>query len=252
MRAVTIAYLDHAASTDLGRRYKQALLRALGLEEGLTVLDVGCGPGTDLPALAAAVGERGTVIGVDLEPAMLQRARERTHSLPQVQIRAGDAHALPVADGSVDRARTDRVLQHVDDPAGVVAQLRRVLRPGGLVALAEPDWATLVIDAEDSATSRAYTDYVTTHVVRNAIIGRQLGRRLGEAGFVVESIDATTAVFRDYASAEAILKMPSVAERGWRAGALDETAARAWLADLAQGPFLAAFTFFTAIGRVAS
>jgi hypothetical protein len=46
--------------------------------------------------------------------------------------------------------------------------------------------------------------------------------------------------------------MPSVAQRVWQAGALDEQAARAWLADLTNGPFLAAVTFFTAIGRVPS
>jgi ubiquinone/menaquinone biosynthesis C-methylase UbiE len=247
-----VAYLDGAAASDVGRQYKQGLLGALQLAGGHVVLDVGCGPGTDLPALAGAVGRTGTVIGLDQDRGMLCAARQRTEAHPQVEIWAGDAHALPLRDASVDRARADRVLQHVVDPAKAVAELRRVLRPDGLVALAEPDWDTLAIGGADTTTSRAYTHYVATRVVRNATIGRHLGRLLHNAGFVVESVAATVALFHDYHCAETILRMPAVAERAWRAGALDEQAARAWLADLATGPFLAALTFFTTIGRVPS
>ncbi len=245
-----IAYLDRAAASDVGRRYKADLLDALALAEGLTVLDVGCGPGTDLSALASAVGPTGTVLGVDRDPAMLAAARGRLAPYPRIWLHHGDAHALPLADASVDRARADRVLQHLTVPARAVAELRRVLRPGGLVALAEPDWDTLAIAATDQTVSRGYTRYVATDVVRNATIGRLLGRLLHGAGFEVTSADAGVAVFRDYATAEVVLKMPAVVERACRAGALDERAAAAWLADLADGPFLAAFTFFTAVGRV--
>ncbi|MEV8511540.1 methyltransferase domain-containing protein [Dactylosporangium sp. NPDC051484] len=245
-----IAYLEHAAASDIGRRYKHDLLAALDVRPGNAVLDVGCGPGTDLPALASAVGDAGTVIGVDHDPAMLEQARQRIAAHPRVEVRAGDAHALPLDDASIDRARADRVLQHLADPARALAELRRVVRPGGRVALAEPDWDTLVIDDADVAISRAYTRYITTSVVRNAAIGRQLARLLGGAGFEIESVDAAVILFRDYRTADAILRMPSVAQRAWQAGALDERAGRAWLARLTGGPFLASFTFFTAIGRV--
>ncbi|MEJ3744435.1 methyltransferase domain-containing protein [Actinomycetes bacterium KLBMP 9797] len=245
-----ITYLDRAAASDAGRRYKNDLLAALDVRSGDVVLDVGCGPGTDLGALADAVGTDGTdgtVIGVDIDPAMLDRARRRTADRSTVEIRAGDAHALPLPDASVDRARVDRVLMHLADPPRVLAELRRVVRPGGRVALAEPDWHTLVIDDVDTATSTAYTDYVTTAVVRNAAIGRRLGRLLADAGFA-PSVRATAVGYDDYVTAEAVLRMPAVAERGWRSGALDEHATRAWLDRLARGPFLAAFTLFTAIG----
>ncbi|WP_328376378.1 methyltransferase domain-containing protein [Micromonospora zamorensis] len=245
-----IAYLDQAAASDPGRQYKQQLLTALDLRPGHVVLDVGCGPGTDLPALAAAVEDRGAVIGIDHDPAMLEQAQQRTAAHTNITVRAGDAHALPLENASIDRARTDRVLQHLTDPRQALAELRRVVRPGGLVALAEPDWDTLAIDSTDTATSRAYTHYVTSKVVRNAAIGRQLGRLLNDVGFEVASIEATVATFHDYQAAEAILRMPAVAQRAWQSGALDENTARTWLTSLTNGPFLAAFTFFTAIGRV--
>ncbi|MEV4410333.1 methyltransferase domain-containing protein [Catellatospora sp. NPDC049609] len=245
-----IAYLDRAAGSDAGRSYKRELLAALDLRPGHTVVDVGCGPGTDLPALAAAVGAGGSVVGVDHDPGMVEQARTRTAAHPCVTIRVGDAHALPLDDAVADRARSDRVLQHLADPAAAVRELRRVLRPGGLVTLAEPDWDTLAIDAADLATSRAYTRFIVSEVVRNACVGRGLARLLHEAGFVVESVAARAVLFRDHDSAEAILRMPAVARRAWQAGALDEPAARAWLAGLEQGPFLAAVTFFTVVGRV--
>jgi ubiquinone/menaquinone biosynthesis C-methylase UbiE len=245
-----IDYLLQAAATDAGREYKDRLLSALDLRPGHRVLDVGCGPGTDLPALAEAVGATGSVIGIDHDPAMVDQALSRTAGYPCVSISVGDAQRLDLDDASVDRARADRVLQHLVDPAAALVQLRRVLRPGGLVALAEPDWATLVIDDFDTATSRAYTDYVTTAVVRNATIGRQLARLLDGAGFDVASVDARVNLFRDRHGAEGILRISSVARRAWEAGALDEGAARAWLTRLATGTFIAAFTFFTAIGQV--
>ena len=64
---------------------------------------------------------------------------------PNVELGAGDVHALPLADGSMDRAKVDRVLQHVQNPAKALAEARRVLRPGGLLCMAEPDWDTLVV-----------------------------------------------------------------------------------------------------------
>lgn len=97
-----------AAATDVGRLYKRQLVDLLDVREGHTVLDAGCGPGTDLPTLAERVGATGTVVGVDRDPAMLAQARERTRELPRVEIREGDVLDLPVDRGTVDRRTTRR------------------------------------------------------------------------------------------------------------------------------------------------
>jgi SAM-dependent methyltransferase len=247
-----IRYLVDAAASTPGQQYKGRILRRLELRAGLTVLDVGCGPGVDLPAMAAAVGDTGRVIGVDHDPVMADEARRRTGQDGRIEIRLGDAHELPVADASVDRARLDRVLMHVADPAAAVAQLRRVVRPGGLIALAEPDWDTLVVGDVDLEMSRAYTRYVATRVIRNGAIGRQLPRLAVEAGFVLRSVAPTVVAFDDFAAANEILKVPSVAQRAVRAGALAEEPALRWLDRLAVGPFVAAFTLFTVIAEVSA
>jgi ubiquinone/menaquinone biosynthesis C-methylase UbiE len=245
-----IAYLDRAAASDAGRAYKARVLELLSAGRGQVALDVGCGTGADLGELAQAVGPAGAVIGVDHDPVMVAEAARRYAGVSYLDIRAGDAHQLPVADHSVDRVRIDRVLQHVSDPAAVLAQVRRVLRPGGLVALADNDWDTLVVDDVDTGTSRAYTRYVATEVVRNATIGRQLARLADGAGLTVREVVAQPVVFTDHAAADAILRFAYVAARAVAEGFLAEDAANAWLDRLAAGrTFLATFTFFIVLAE---
>jgi ubiquinone/menaquinone biosynthesis C-methylase UbiE len=242
-----IAYLDRAAASNPGAAYKARVLSLLNPTEGQVALDIGCGPGTDLGPVVDAVGSNGRVIGVDHDPTMLAEAARRH---PSADLRAGDAHQLPVDPSSVDRIRIDRVLQHLTDAAAALREVARVLRPGGLVALADNDWDTLVIDGSDLGTSRAYTAYVSTRVVRNATIGRQLARLAHNAGLTVRAVEAIPVVFTNYADADAIFKFEAVAGRAVADGALASGSAQAWLTDLRTAPtFLTALTFFIVVAE---
>ncbi|MBT3154455.1 methyltransferase domain-containing protein [Streptomyces sp. CHD11] len=241
------SYMLRAAASDAGRAYKQRLLELLDVQTGHTVLDVGCGPGTDLPALAERAGDTGTVIGVDRDPTMLAQARSRTAGLRPVEIREGDAHALPVEAGSVDRARIDRVLMHVTEPLDVLTELHRATRPGARIALAEPDWDTLIVDAEDLGTSRAFTRYTTAEVVRHATVGRRLARLAGEAGLRVESVDAVTPVFLDFPEADHTLGLGRNLQKAIDGGHIDRSRGRDWFAGLSRGPFYASFTLISVV-----
>ena len=241
------SYMLRAASEDAGRAYKQRLLDLLDLRPGHTVLDVGCGPGTDLPALAERVGAEGRVIGVDQDPAMLATARRRTAALSAVEIREADAHALPVGAGTVDRAKIDRVLMHVRSPADVLAQLHTATRPGALVGLVEPDWDTLAVDAEDLETSRAFTRYTTERVVRHATVGRRLARLAVKAGFRVETTFATTPVFTDFEQGDHTLGLGRNMQQAIAEGHIDRARGEAWFAGLASGTFYASFTLVTVV-----
>ncbi|MFG2030503.1 methyltransferase domain-containing protein [Streptomyces sp. NPDC048825] len=235
------------AADGAGRGYKQQLIDLLNISPGQTVLDAGCGPGADLPTLAERVGELGTVIGVDRDPVMLARARERTSELPGVELREGDVHTLPVDPGSVDRAKIDRVLMHVAQPGDVLAQLHPVTRPGAVVGLVEPDWDTLVVDAEDLETSRAFTRYTTHEVVRHATIGRSLARLAHTAGFRVETVVATTPVFRDAEEADHTLGLGRNMQQAIAEGRIDRNRGQRWFASLSEGPFYASFTLVTVV-----
>ncbi|WP_265864123.1 methyltransferase domain-containing protein [Streptomyces sp. SKN60] len=243
------AYMLRTAAMEAGRAYKEHLLRLLDIRTGQTALDAGCGPGADLPALAARVGGPGRVIGVDRDPAMLAEARRRTAGLARVELREGDLNALPVADGSVDRAKIDRVLMHVPDPAAVLARLHTATAPGGLVGLVEPDWDTLAVDSEDLDTSRAFTRYTVTEAVRNATVGRSLGRLAERAGFTVETVCAAAPVLRDFETADYTLGLGRNIRKAVTAGYVTEARAHRWLAGLAAGPFHASFTLVTVLAR---
>jgi ubiquinone/menaquinone biosynthesis C-methylase UbiE len=238
-----ITYMDAAAGTAVGLDYKQRFLGALDLSPGHAVVDIGCGPGTDLGQLADAVGETGAVIGVDREPRMLAEAGRRFAERPNVELRAGDVHNLPLADASVDRARTDRVLQHVGDPAVAITQVRRVLRPGGLFGMAEPDWDSLVVAEEDVTTSRCFSRFVAGRV-RNTTVGREVVRLSTVAGFEIRSVEAFPMVFRDFETADQILGLRRNSARAVEAGVFAEADAAGWLQRLRTGPFLAGFTFY--------
>ncbi|MGW2085059.1 methyltransferase domain-containing protein [Streptomyces sp. NPDC001880] len=243
------AYLDRVAATDPGRSYKGQMLDELGIRPGETALDLGCGPGADLGALAEAVTATGTVIGVDHDPAALDAARDRSAGRSNVSVRIGDVHELPLPDHCVDRARTDRVLQHVDDPARALCEARRVLRPGGRLVMGEPDWGTLTVDHPDSGLSRSYTQYVTDEAVRNARIGSRLARLATGAGFAVPRVVPVTSVFRDVRAADRILGLERTARRAVDAGYFTVESARRWLGHLTDGPFLAAVTLYVVVAE---
>ena len=161
-------YVLRIAASPLGRAYTSAVLDQLRLAAGASVLDLGCGPGADLAAYAAAVGPTGTVVGVDHQEAAVDRARQRTADLPQVQAQQGDVAGLGWPDGSFDAVHTDRVLQHVLDVPAALAEAARVLKVGGRAVFAEPDWRTLVVDHPETHLSEAFTRYVVEHQVRRA------------------------------------------------------------------------------------
>ena len=236
-----------AAASAAGRSYKQELMELLDVQSDQTALDVGCGPGTDLPTLAERVGVSGTVIGLDRDPAMLSEARRRTSDLPAVQIREGDAHALPLEPSTVDRAKIDRVLMHVAEPAAVLEQLHLVTRPGARIGLVEPDWDTLVVDAEDIDTSRTFTRYTTSEVVRHATIGRSLARFAEQTGFAIETVRTTTPVFLDFQDADHTLGLGRNMQQAIQDGHIDPARGRRWFTSLSEGPFFASFTLIAVI-----
>jgi arsenite methyltransferase len=112
---------------------------------GETVVDIGCGAGMDLLLAARSVGSGGRAIGIDMTEAMRDRARASAAAcgLSNVEVHAADATALPLSDASVDAVISNGVLNLVPEKEKAFAEIRRVLRPGGRLQLAD-----IVLDAE--------------------------------------------------------------------------------------------------------
>ena len=166
----------------------------LGLKSGETVVDLGSGAGIDVFLAARAVGPTGRVIGVDMTPAMLAKARENAlrSGLTQVEFREGRLEALPVADSSVDAVTSNCVINLVPDKAVVFREIARILKSGGRIAISD-----IVLDA---TLPEAVVNDVYAYVgcISGALLRDEYLAMLHEAGFdpvdIAKDIDYLAAI----------------------------------------------------------
>ncbi len=138
------AFISIALDSDLRRRIQppELIIARAGIEEGMSVVDLGCGPGAFTLPIARAVGSRGKVYAVDVQPAMIERveaklARPENADVVNVETRLASAYELPFGDDSLDAASLVGVLDEIPDQARALKELRRALKPGGILAVSE-------------------------------------------------------------------------------------------------------------------
>lgn len=167
---------------------RERLLELLDLKSGESVLSVGCGPGYEPAAMAEAVGIDGHVHGIDNSEEILAMARDHCDEYPQVTLDHADVAELPVEDDRFDAAVASLVYEYSPSVDDAVAELRRVLRPGGRAALLSTDWESTVwhssnADRMDNAIG------TFTEVYANPRLGSQLTPYLKEGGLTVEHVE---------------------------------------------------------------
>lgn len=155
------------------------------IQPGNVVLDLGSGAGNDAFVARAETGPTGKVIGVDFTPAMIQRARQNAEKLGyhNVEFRQGDIEDLPVSDNSVDVIVSNCVLNLVPNKAKVLAEIMRVLRPGGHFSISD---IVLVGELPDALRDAAemYAGCVAGAMQRDAYL--DLIRETGFEGLTVQ------------------------------------------------------------------
>ena len=176
------------------------------LSPGLELLDVGCGPGTITLDLAARVAP-GRVVGIDTATEVLAEAEDRRRSAAgedapgatTTTFTTGDVYALGYERASFDIVHAHQVLQHLTDPVAALGEIRRVLRPGGLVAVRDSDYGAFLWAPAVPGLDRWLELYhqVTAHNGADADAGRHLLGWVRRAGFDDAVFSSSTWTFAD-------------------------------------------------------
>jgi SAM-dependent methyltransferase len=170
------------------------------LRPGVSLLDIGCGPGTITIDLAARV-EPGTVLGIDRERAVITEAKRLrpAGSSANVKFTTGDVYSLQLDDQSFDVVHAHQVLQHLTDPVAALVEMRRVLRPDGLLAVRDSDYGGFIWAPPDRLLDRWMDLYhdVCRRNGADADAGRSLPAWVRAAGFTEIEASSSTWTFAD-------------------------------------------------------
>jgi ubiquinone/menaquinone biosynthesis C-methylase UbiE len=248
-------YLDACRRDATVGDAKRLSLELLAPRPGERLLDLGCGTGDDVLALAGHTGPAGLACGVDENRWLIREAvRRRAERGSGAEFIAARGEALPFPAGAFDGCRAERVLVHAADPAPLVAELARVTRAGGRLVLAEPDWTTLRIDGGAPSLTRRMVAWLAARFARPEV-GRLLERLLQQVGCRDVEVRRQTARFTDLPTAALLLTLTPGLAAGVQHGQLAAADADAWWAQLqeadAAGRFAASLAGYIAVGRFA-
>lgn len=249
--AVFASCLELIDSLPFFAELKRESYRLLGAAPGRRILDVGCGLGDDAAALAGLVATGGTVVGVDGSQAMVEEARRRHGGVEGLSFEVADAANLPFDAASFDACRIDRVLQHIADPAPVVREMTRVLRPGGVLVAYDNDWETLTVDSADRGLTRTVLNAWCDRFP-SGWIGRRLVPLFLQAGLRDVVASPKTLVLRELDVADRIYCFIATVGRLADAGVVGRDDAGRWSDGLraadVEGRFFTSYTGFLVRG----
>lgn len=248
-----VSYLDLVHSMPFFRECKRRSYQNLEIRPGATVLEIGCGNGVDATNLAGMTGPEGRVIGIDVSSTMLAAARARNNgsSIMQPGYLLCDAERLAFPDQTFDAVRTDRVLQHTKDPAGIVREMARVTRISGKIVAFEPDWETFVLWPGECRITRSILNFWCDRIP-SGWAGRTLYGAFRAAGLSEVSVEPMNLMINDLPLAKKIFDLETTVSIAVRAGVVSTREAENWQKEQehahAAGQFFSSLTFYLVTG----
>lgn len=211
---------------------RNQVLRTIEVRRGERALDVGCGPGFLCREMATAAGPSGRVVGVDVSPSMVSIARARSAGPPSgdhVGFVLGEASRLPLDDGTFDVAVSTQVYEYVHDVDAALAELHRVLRPGGRALVVATDWESVVWHSRNEARMRRILAAWDEHLA-DPHLPRTLAPQMRRAGFQVLRRDVMVLFNPEFSPTDSIIDIVAGFVAGRRGITKEE--ANAWADDL--------------------
>lgn len=225
-------------------------LDAMRIAAAARVLDLGCGSGVVSRAIAQRAGFAGQVLGIDISPYLVAAAERFTRDEGlggTAQFRCGDSRSLGLAGAAFDALVAHTLVSHVDDPAAVLREIARVVRPGGKVGIFDGDYASMTFGSDDPQQGRTDDEAIAGAIVTQPRIMRQMPQLLRQAGLRLERSFAW--LIADIGTADYFAPtLQSFLKLLPKAGAMSEPGARAFVDAMMrrseQGVFFGACNFY--------
>ncbi|MGZ8190370.1 MAG: methyltransferase domain-containing protein [Methylococcaceae bacterium] len=216
---------------------KQCSYALMQIEPGHKVLDLGCGPGTDTIPLAPLVGINGQVIGADYDEAMVaeaERLAEQAEVNTWVRHMRADATSLPFETDYFDSCRSERLFQHLSNPAQAISEMTRVTKSGGWVVVLDTDWGSLSTDSDDTDIERRLTRFLAESFLHNGYSGRKLYRLFKQQNLADISFEVFPVATPNYALARLGTQAEKVEQEALKAGIITSEELHRWQTGLEQ------------------
>ncbi len=207
------------------KHLKRRTYELMQIKPGEKVLDVGCGPASDTLELGTFVGAQGQAWGVDRDPAMVEEADSRAREAGMagwVKHERAESNALPFAADTFDACRSERLFQHLLDPAATLKEMVRVTRSGGRIVVLDTDWGTASTDTAENDVERRLARVHADMVANNGYAGRQLYRLFKQQGIVDVQIEVHCNWSTSYAFTREATLLPEVERIALEAGIVTE------------------------------
>ncbi|MBY0357162.1 MAG: methyltransferase domain-containing protein [Candidatus Obscuribacterales bacterium] len=212
--------------------YKMMAMELLEIKPGQSLLNAGCGSGEDTKNLALKVGSDGVVLGIDKSAALIGICQQKNQpSAVNIDYRVDDIHDLQLRDHSFDRIFVDRVFQHLQNPALALSELKRVLKPNGLMVIADPSWSSLKIKSYDNEITKSILQ-CQGKLIPNYHITDELPDLFQEAGLEIQVCKNGEIGLTSFAEANQVMLLEAACTQALQDGFITDHELSLWFAEL--------------------